>query len=95
MPLPLQQIGAVDPGRDGPDSTSPVPGLGTGTVAMRRTSGPPGAATSMTRMDAGRAVMAPSPRLPGTGCAAQKGLKSVRVSKASTPSRRFSHATPA
>ena len=75
MPLPLQQIGAIDAGRHGRTSTSPAPGRGTGLLAMRRTSGPPGGAMSMQRMDSGMAVMASSSRLAGGQNAQREGVE--------------------
>ena len=95
MPLPLQQIGPVDPSRyrtdqhlpgarlwDRPgDNPQDLGSTGHGDVddAHGRRKGGHGVFTSFA----------------GERLRSEKGLKSVRVSRASTPSRRFSHATPA
>ena len=95
MALPLQQVSPIDSCCHGADQHLTVTGPGNGPggelehlwsarsgyidVAHRLRDGGHGKLTSLAAANPRRA----------------KGLKSVRVSKVSTPSRRLSHATPA
>ena len=95
MPLTLQQIGAIHPSRDGPDQH--LAGARAGDRRDRNAKN----LRSARRRDVddahgrGEGDQGAFTSFAGERLRSAKGLKSVRVSKASTPSRRLSHATPA
>ena len=95
MPLTLQQIGAIHPSRYGPDQH--LSGARAGDRRDRNTKNLRSAGVddfddAHGRGEGGHGAFT---SFAGERLRSAKGLKSVRVSKASTPSRRLSQATPA
>ena len=93
MPLPLQQVGAIDAGRDGADEHLPGARPRDRFVGDAEDLGSAGRCNVDAAHGLRKSVHGVFISLAAGRTRSEKGLKSVLVSKASTPSRRLSQAT--